>query len=116
MTNPTDMKEKLAEYWQEMGRQQRENEILEIINNITIHRFNWMMLGLPKLKGKVFIDLEELKSKITGENNLSIGRAIDDNIYRILSGKFKIRNDGELDRRFKENRTGKSQEKKHEPK
>ncbi|MFW6130466.1 MAG: hypothetical protein ACOC56_04705 [Atribacterota bacterium] len=31
-------------------------------------------------------------------------KIIDRRIYRIISGEFKLRKDGELDRRFKENR------------
>lgn len=30
---------------------------------------------------------------------------VDEKIYRILSGKFKLRKDGELDMRFKDNYT-----------
>ncbi len=32
-----------------------------------------------------------------------VAEAIDLRVYRIISGKFKIRKDGELDMRFKEN-------------
>lgn len=32
-----------------------------------------------------------------------VAEAVDLRIYRIISGKFKLRNDGELDMRFKEN-------------
>lgn len=31
-------------------------------------------------------------------------KQVDKRIYRIISGKFKLRNDGELDMRFNENK------------
>lgn len=41
------------------------------------------------------INIQNLANKIIEQ--------VDTKIYRIISGKFKIRKDGELDMRFKEN-------------
>jgi len=59
-TNHTnDIEQKLTEYWQEMGRQQREAEILEIIDKW----FDNLMYCRITLD-----DVKELKSKIKGED------------------------------------------------
>jgi len=68
-TNHTnDIEQKLAEYWQEMGRQQREAEILEMIDEWwnkqddgDVDEYN---VGYVKIYPH---DLEELKDKIKGE-------------------------------------------------
>jgi hypothetical protein len=46
-------------------------------------------------------------SRLIGiQNQLSeeYAERVDTGIYRIISGEFKLKKDGELDRRFKENR------------
>ena len=46
----------------------------------------------------------EKELKIFKDFSKKIAEAVDTRIYRIISGKFKLRNDGELDMRFKENK------------